>query len=279
MPGFNPDKINIHELAIEDPEKQAELPFDVERDITPEDWEGMENGLQKIRNWDRDDKWGYFSHHAMCMKILDSNIDLGLDQDSRDGLIQHLRTWDSIDTNLKWSNLPGQAVCGKILYPDMDLGFDANSWQEMSKKLQVRRERGSWDDFADYAMEIKILNPKMDIKLSENDWEGMENILEDFRRKGLWGSFADHAQAMKILNPNVELNLDRAAWQGMRMALEKSREEGQKFEWRGFSSLAFAMKIIAAEKVEITDEGLRLTMPEKKSLQSETPPIPETKQF
>ena len=42
---FNPDRINIHELAIEEPEKQPEPHFDVERDITPEDWQGMRDML------------------------------------------------------------------------------------------------------------------------------------------------------------------------------------------------------------------------------------------
>lgn len=31
MPGFNPENINIHDLTIEEPEKESELAFDPEK--------------------------------------------------------------------------------------------------------------------------------------------------------------------------------------------------------------------------------------------------------
>ena len=46
MPKFNPDNLNIHELAVEEPEKQAEVFFDPEKEITEDDWEGINKNLK-----------------------------------------------------------------------------------------------------------------------------------------------------------------------------------------------------------------------------------------
>ena len=48
MPEFNPDKVTIKDLAVEEPEKESGLPFDVERDITEADWENMTETARKL---------------------------------------------------------------------------------------------------------------------------------------------------------------------------------------------------------------------------------------
>lgn len=97
-------------------------------------------------------------------------------------------------------------------------------------------------------------------------YEANDDIKEDDRLEGpdlseRWGAFLEMGVAIKILNPGYNLNLDQTAWQGMRLKLEEFRENK---EWRGFVRLAMAMKILAAEKVEVTGKGLEITMPEKK---------------
>lgn len=53
------NSLNIKRMVLETPEKtENDLPFDVERDITEEDWSGMRQGLEK-------DRW-----RVMRMKIL-----------------------------------------------------------------------------------------------------------------------------------------------------------------------------------------------------------------
>ena len=58
--------------------------------------------------------------------------------------------------------------------------------------------------------------------------------------------------------------------------LNSDRSSG---EWQFFTRQAYFMKILAAEKVEITDQGLQLTMPKRKSAVAPTPPIPEVRAF
>ena len=82
---FKPDRINIHELTIEEPEKQSELPFDPERDITEEDWQGMRNNLKRMREGHVN--WADYAQPAFAMKILGAKEeDLGLDEEAWRGM-------------------------------------------------------------------------------------------------------------------------------------------------------------------------------------------------
>ena len=82
---------------------------------------------------------------------------------------------------------------------------------------------------------------------------------------------------MKILDPKIDLNLDVTAWKGMREDLEKEKSKKIKLS---FLSRAMRMKVLAAEKVSVTDKGLEINMRKDKApLSSEVTPLPETKQF
>ena len=101
--------------------------------------------------------------------------------------------------------------------------------------------------------------------------------MESERNPDRWGEFSWRAMAVKIMNPKIDLNLNRESWDGMRKFLEFARELEN---YDTFSKHAAAMKILAAEKVEVTDQGLNIAMPKKKkSLKSNVPPMPETKKF
>ena len=70
--------------------------------------------------------------------------------------------------------------------------------------------------------------------------------------------FIGQAANMKILDPQINPNLN---WQEIRNELKEDRKRGFGGEaGYEFSKNAMAMKVLAAEKVEITDKGLEITM-------------------
>ena len=83
--------------------------------------------------------------------------------------------------------------------------------------------------------------------------------------------------SIKILAPDKssQLNIDNQAWQGMKQELEQDRNG----KWWRFTDLAMAMKILAADKAEITDQGLEITMLPPESFKSEKKPRPERRSF
>ena len=266
---FNPNRVNIHELTIDEPEKQSELPFDPERDITEEDWQGMEKKLEEYR---QPTKWNCFAEQAMAMKILDPAKDLKLDQAAWQGMIDSLK---SSELKLNFiGEFSTQAMQMKILDPTYDLNLDQAAWQKMRNWLEKFRQ-ADWREFTSQAMAMKILDPTMDLKLDQAAWQGMRDDLEECRQDDYFSSFYYQAMRMKILDPKIDLNLNQGIWQKMIDELQESKQINSAYS---FSIRAMQMKILAAEKVEVTDKGLEITMPTPKFI-SGVSPLPETKQF
>ena len=261
---FNPDRINIHELTIEEPEKQTELPFDVERDVSKEDWERMWQSLENSRKYDNQID---FSTTAMCFKILDPKVDLNLNEADLDGMRSNLEMFrNKIPSD--WQNFYKQAAELKIIDPKIDIKLDKARWDgemprdAIAKSLLESSEHNiNWHGFATCSMRIKIIDPGMDLNLDESIWNEMHQELEGYRSHNNWKGFARQATEMKILDPKIELNLDRGAWEGMHQKLEMCRS----FKFvRDFMQQVKNMKILAAEKLEVTENGLELTMSKKR---------------
>ena len=91
-----------------------------------------------------------------------------------------------------------------------------------------------------------------------------------------WRDFAQLAKCMIILRPEkaAKLNIDQA-WPGMMHELRGSRN----MDWRGFARLAMNMKILVADKVEATDQGLKITMHSPEFFKQAKNPRPKRKTF
>jgi hypothetical protein len=62
-----PEDLNLYNLSIKEKEKEKELIFDPEKEITKTDWQGIKENLEQFR---QNKNWGNFSSQAMKMKIL-----------------------------------------------------------------------------------------------------------------------------------------------------------------------------------------------------------------
>ncbi len=180
----------------------------------------------------------------------------------------------------RWWVFATRAMCLKILFPDKTAELDLDpAWQGMKDALESYRQADNWWNFANQAMQLKILFPDKTAELDLNDlaWQGMKNKLE-YYRQGSWHAFADQAMNLKILFPDrtAELDLNDSAWQGMKEELESDRRNNN---WGDFTSQATELKILAANEVKVTDQGLEITMRPLESFKSEKKPRPERKNF
>ena len=266
---FNPNRINIHELTIEEPEKPSELPFDPERDITEEDWEKMSNWLEDFRGQYRD--WDVFSRYAMEMKILGQTKNLNLDQTAWQGMKDRLENLREIP---RWGDFFSLATGMKILDQRQNLNLDQAAWQGMQNEIKGWNDIWKRQHLSLRAMDIKILYPAKELGLNQANWQTMRDGLEEARNNN-WRDFSHQAAAIKVLDPKADLGLDEAVWQDMRDELEACRKNGG---WGFFCSLVMDMKILAADEVKVTENGLEITM-RKPKLTSGVPPMPETKKF
>ena len=159
---------------------------------------------------------------------------------------------------------------------DLDLNLDQTAWQGMRNQLEKDRVGNHWGDFSTQAMAMKLLNPNQELNINLTDWQGIKDELNGYRKSGRWGYFSEQAMAIKLLGPTQDLRVDQIDWQNMEDFLKMYRL----WHVSDFFNHAMSMAILAAEEVKITDKGLEVNMRKpKKSLASEVPPMPETKQF
>lgn len=272
---LDPERINIHELTVEEPEKQTDLPFDPERDVTEEDWQVMRNELKKA---EQENNWSKYASIAMAIKILNPEIEIDLNERIRQGILKEL---NFCKKNHNWEPFYESAVALKTLGLKDDLNriLGEDVWQGISNDLE-RVKNGGVLDFSHAVSFARILDPDnshLHIDMGVDDWKKMNEDLEKFRNSGEWFNFSAKASNMRILDPEIKINIGEKDWEGIKNLLNQSRGEEEHYL---FYSLVIYVKVIAAEKVEVTDQGLIITMPKKKeALKPETPSIPETKQF
>ena len=281
MPGFNPENINIHDLTIEEPEKESELLFDVERDITEQEWQKMKKELA-------DRKRGSlhtFLEEAMKMKIIfpERADELTLDDE----------IWNMAKKLPKSTEDKGSFAAIlmelKVLFPERmeEIELDNRKLESMGKELNRLKENiiftqnYSASTFFAFATRMKVVFPEEFDKLKlldpiEDITQSMKGYLKEKRQLKDWQTFLPAAVNFKILYPeNVdELNLDTVFWKEIKSEMHKTHRRG----WE-ISDFASALKILAAEEVGVTDKGLEVNMRKSDSAEPQSIELPEQRKF
>jgi len=111
--------------------------------------------------------------------------------------------------------------------------------------------------------------------------KGMQNVLES-KRSALTSDkeecrFVNQAMHLRILFPDKisEFNLDDITWEGMKDQLDTHRNNNH---WKYFADHARCLKILAADEIEVTDQGLKVVM-SKKDFKQEKSKRPVRKNF
>ena len=279
MPGFNPENVNIHDLTVEEPEKQEVLPFDPEMDITERDWEEMRVCLDRARK--QYSRGGILDPYEVAgnMKILNADFEVNFSLEESEKIKKRLKG------SLRLERIKA-AVSLKILNTSFGIDFNSNDWQASRESLKRSRSASEWSSFLLEAQREKILNPAIDLELTPENWQEIKNAIEIQRKKSLedekvniydYQRFSRLGSAMRVIDPGGDLVVNQSDWETMKQKLDFYREQNN---YHVLAELAADMKILAAEKVEVTDEGLEITMPEKKvNLGPATSDTPEQRKF
>ena len=279
----NSERINIKDLTLEEPPKKKELPFDPERDLTEEDKGNLKKELEEN-----------IINHSWVNALENMSAYNALFPDEIESLILDDTAWLEIkrvinffQSTKQYRDFNEMAVQAKLAFPKQskEIVLDDTTYQESREYLGTCAAKKLWWAFGQEAMKIKILFPEKSGSLlqvenitSNEIWDGMKKELERMIDLGL-RHFCQHAAAMKILFPYriSELSFDTAFWKQAHKELSDYRD---KEFWRGLFQEAVAMKLLAAEEINITDQGLEVIMQkEKPEFKEETPPMPKTRKF
>ncbi len=142
--------------------------------------------------------------------------------------------------------------------------------------LNLKSIGSDWPGILEIAKIAKFVVPNEKF-YNPVDWRDIKAYLEECQQKNYWTDFANVTSALRILAPEAfsELYIDDNAWDGM-------NDELKKCSGRARIMLAAMMQILAAEKVEFTDNGLHLTMPrmiERKSFSESRAELPVRREF
>lgn len=293
-------RINIHELAIEEPQKESELPFDPERDITDRDLEVVERVLEKYLDPDYINKEGLFTV-GVALATLENVKIFALKKFQE--ILESKRTeleyaWnvckEKIEKNIndpdrrpEWFAVIGTAVSMMEVFPERksELGLDEKIWSGMKGHLSFLEENEDWDNFVRQAQAIMILFPQKNEWINttvEDNFSIIYELLKRSKREKEWVTYITIANAIKVICPEKMkyLTLDTEDWKSIVDILDDDRSrydtlrENNDFSWH-----AGCITVLAAKDVRITDHGLEVIFDKSKDISGNTPSLPETKKF
>jgi len=253
---YNPDRINIHELTVEEPEKKEalDISFDPNNIFTDEDWDVLQNMVRF-----RHDSIQYSS-----LAIIDTNklpelsevsierIKGSLIKSTNSGNLHAVAWANYVKPTPKFVNIPDDILQTGI--------------KGAHKDMAQCKKSGNWRHFVELAAWLTIMGHRP--SLSQEDFEHIEAELESQKAKGYGGYMIEIGAAIAIIYPDYPLSFTLEQSKIIADYIKKgTQEKSWSVEWYQFSAMA---KIVADKCREVAA---------RKNLKSETPPIPEAKQF
>ena len=286
MPEFNPDKVTIKDLVVEEPEKrESGLPFDVERDITDSDWMNMDKKMAddkylKPNRWRPQLKtWAISKLFGHRTNMEQSDWDYILPELEKD-----LKQYNAMEDDQKagwFMHALEQAAYAKQLGQAVDLGIP-DEVVEKGIMGKIKTEEFNPHVYLMGLANYAIITGNV-VKLTKKQREGIKESFDNISRYHSNDSIACYmrteiAVAAKILGLGKEIDFNDDDWAGVEKVISENRQYNN--DATTFWEYCYYAAIIAADGVKIPEGGsLELINNKKIDLQPQTPPMPETRQF
>lgn len=276
------ERINVRRLSIEQPEIRKELLFDVERDIAEADWEKMFNQVAVAR---RINSWGGLSALASKLCLIDSEKLGRLDITDK----ERQQIADALAADMKrgnWGIVLAEGVGARALTGQTTPHFDA-AYSEAAKYVLNSYQDPQLELTAEKEVQLRLLFPNQtcNLRIDDNLWERLINRYKS-NRDGIgpndeykaWGD-AKFLRLLKILDTGRVQSLLQTDvnWPRFKKALEAFRGKSGDSS-NNFADHALSLKVLAADEVKITDEGLLDFISRPTSLHSASA-APEARKF
>lgn len=274
-------EINIKDLQLEASEEKIRLSFDADTEINKKAWETIFGWLEIYK---QRGQWTEYLQHIRYIQILsperttDVKWDEGVLDEAIDS-INSLRKTNKLDEALK------VAAELKPAFPEKKAEYSLNP-EELDRAVAnlnsaLLGPSDQWENLCGKLSAFKIAEPNKfsKIELNKPFYNYVLSRINFFLRdpaksKDSWKTIANLSAEAKIIYPDIlnDLKLTKQDWEDMR-ALLKSLTKPQRLS---FFKLAANMKILAAKKINFTDQGIVLNMEE---VENSTLLLPISKKF
>lgn len=242
--------------------------FDIRNEVSPDAWKGMETALRSA--WNDNDTDGA-ANIAKCMTLIDP----------RRSPILSDTEWKKITTDFLELRSNGELTVHSAMRTASDiaiLGRDRLArlgvrWRDLDQ--DITNSSFSDLDIIRYAMCAAFVSPRDRFNPSEAAWT---SILDRFQQSREYlrnhqtgtATVIHFAAAIKIVDPARLIPITQDEWDAMIRFLHEMRDN---HSWSHFAETAAYLRIIAAESIDISEEGIRIV--DQSPLQDETrsPPL------
>lgn len=284
------NELRLQNLELEKvEEKEEQIGFDEERDISERDWKRIYEILDKFRT---DKKWeNFFSYSAsVCLgSAKREEFDFVFSQEE---LKEINDFFDLAKKEEKWF-FKEVAIFFKLVFPKWyeSFGFsqkvDNSVFELLKKNFEEESQKGLSRDALGPLVLIKYLFPE-----KYNEVKGDVNLSEVCEKKARelllnkdYNEAISFLLGMKVFSDTQEFPMDlfvkKDFWEWENRDFEKSKRELHKETRRyyGFFDRLFERKMISLNKLVMTENGLEFVPMKKESYKKEIKKRPERRNF
>lgn len=250
------ESINIKGLAIEEPRKTLDL--DPEHLITEEFWAEIKSFLEDFApNEVSIDRIEVASQIKLIAPNRFSTLNLGgylkMIQSQLNGL-RLLPTEESTSGILGYMAYFRLAAAALQLFGRKTLNIEIAEAEKKRFKEIVKREGSILS-----TINFRVVYPKelAESFASDEYWQKEKGYIEEVREKKLWGYLAYAAASARLVSPErfAEINLNEKELQNILYAVGDAMSMDL---FVSFADFAWSLKILTADEVRVTDNGIEL---------------------
>lgn len=276
-------EVNIKDLSIESQGDPTDVEFDVNKEVSEKDWENLKSALsERINSGTEPYAIAFF---AANMKLLYPERM----SDFRFGDIFLNRLQDFIKkarTEDNYHGISNATYWMKILYPKQPTQsiLDKTTRGLLLEEMAIQRDNHRVQ-FAMMAANLKILDKDLvkSLNLNNTDYENMVDAYHQFKKAdAIYNGIPVMAHA-KILFPELvaKESVLKKDWKAILSSLrdDKHRAYTENDLWGNYLGTAVDLKMLAANEIRTTDEGVIFDMPEISNRARTESKLPQTKKF
>lgn len=286
----SPERLNFRRFALpQERVDRREEPFDPEREVTEEDWKGMQEAFATIHADAEDSRthagWITVATFARDMTFIDESRSPALQasdwQHMEDAIGFYRLDPDASPHRNPWPYVTDIAAGIHVLNPLRPIHITNSDLQAMEGYLNSSNDV---DAVRDIVRNLHFLRPDkmipgIDTEMIRRAKGSIERVRASKSEGGLNVAFRDLALA-RIIAPQETFLPVPGMLTVQRKKLAAERElaisSGSENGWVRFADRAAKLKIVSAEKIEMDERRITFTLPPAgKHAEPETPPLPE----
>ncbi|NQV13474.1 MAG: hypothetical protein HQ530_04215 [Parcubacteria group bacterium] len=263
------DDVRLQDITIDVPEEREEV------EISDKDW-----GIMKERYEFLKENWLPNVRHIARMKVLspDKFEELSLGEKEWTEILEEWN--DPMNTFFvpEWADYYKYF---KILSPEKASKMTPITEEQVKYHNDLRKKEGDWSRLIKETANYKFCYPEKLEKLIDLN-EIWEKGLEEYKKYAdaeNWAGAIFLAANLRILFPDRQIVSEEDLLNMKILCKKVPPDSVPKTQGSKISRYKYSLKLITADKVKVTDEGLEVVMPSTDSYKQETPPRPQRKEL